>query len=204
MLLLNFVIAVGVTLFAYIPPGNINLTAVQMAVNKGMKQTLIFITTFSVFEACFTYGLMLFADWFADRKDIIYWLDWILILVFVILGVNSLRNSNVELKKENKNEKRDGIRTGIILGIVNPIQIPFWMIVGTYLISNEWIVTDGFGLEIFAIGAALGAFITLYLFAVFAKHIQQKFSISTKLINKGVAMIFFCLVILQLGKIFLF
>lgn len=201
---MNFLIAMGVTLFAYIPPGNINLTAVQMAVNKGMKQTLAFIITFSVFEACFTYVLLIFADWFSDKKDFIFWLDWILILVFILLGINSLRGSTKELSDNYKNSKSDGVKTGILLGIINPIQIPFWLLVGAYLISNDWIITEGWGLEVFACGAALGAFITLYLFAIFAQHIQSKFSLSTQIINKGVAIIFFCLAILQLLKIFCF
>jgi len=204
MLFLNFIVAIVVNFLGYIPFGNINLTAVQMSVNRGMKQTLIFIITFSVFEACFTYVLMRFADWFADRKDIIHWLDWILILVFLILGISSLKNSTKEFKEKDSHRKRDSIRTGILLGLFNPMQIPFWMIGGTYLISNNWVDPEGLGLEIFAVGAAIGAFLALYLFAKFARYIKEKFSLSSRIINRSVAGIFFALIIFQLGKIFIF
>lgn len=204
MLLLNFIVAIVVNFIGYIPFGNINLTAVQMSVNRGMKQTLVFITTFSIFEACFTYVLMRFADWFADRKDIIHWLDWILIFVFLLLGIHSLKSSRKELKEEDNHRKRDSIRTGILLGLFNPMQIPFWMIGGTYLISNDWVNPDGIGLEVFAVGAAIGAFAALYLFAKFARYIKEKFSLSSKVINRSVAGIFFALIIVQLCKIYIF
>ena len=200
---LNFIVAIVVNFLGYLPFGNINLTAVQMSVNRGMKQTLVFITTFSIFEACFTYVLMRFADWFADRKDIIHWLDWILILVFLVLGISSLKNSKKEFKEEDQHRKRDSIKTGILLGLFNPMQIPFWMIGGTYLISNNWVNPDGLGLEIFAVGAAIGAFLALYLFARFARYIKKKFSLSSRVINRSVAAIFFILIVFQLCKIFI-
>ncbi len=204
MLFVNLIVAIVVNFVGYLPFGNINLTAVQISVNKGMKQALVFITTFSVFEAFFTYLLMRFAEWFAEKEHLIYWLDWILVFIFIVLGINSWSNSKKEFKKAETHRKRDSIRTGILLGLFNPMQIPFWMIGGTYLISNNWISTDGLGLEIFGVGAAIGAFLALYLFAKFARYIQEKFSLSSKVINKSVAIIFFILVVIQLTKIIFF
>jgi threonine/homoserine/homoserine lactone efflux protein len=201
MFLLTFIVAIVVNFVGYLPFGNINLTAVQISVNKGMKQALVFILTFSIFEACFTYVLMRFAEWFATKKDLIHWLDWILIAVFIILGTSSWSTAKKELKKNTNHRKRDSIKTGIILGIFNPMQIPFWMIGGTYLISHQWITTEGFGLEIFAVGAAIGAFSALYLFAKFAQYIQNKFALSHQIINKSVACIFFALAIIHIVKL---
>lgn len=204
MLFTNLLVAIVVNFLGYLPFGNINLTAVQMSVNKGMKQALIFITTFSVFEAFFTYFLMRFAEWFAEKQEYIHWLDWVLIAVFIILGINSWSNAQKEPDATYKHRKRDSVKTGIILGIFNPMQIPYWMIGGTYLIANGWISTEGWGLEVFGVGAAIGAFLALYVFARFACYIQGKFSLSSRIINKSVAVIFFILVAVQLGKIFLF
>lgn len=204
MLFINLIVAIVVNFLGYLPFGNINLTAVQISVNKGMKQALVFITTFSIFEAFFTYLLMRFAEWFAEKEELIYWLDWVLVFIFVVLGVNSWSNSKSEFKEPETHRKRDSIKAGILLGLFNPMQIPFWMIGGTYLISNEWISTQGLGLEVFGLGAALGAFLALYLFAKFARYIQEKFSLSSKVINKSVAIIFFILVTIQLAKILFF
>lgn len=203
MLLQNLIVAIVVNFIGYLPFGNINLTAVQLSTNRGLKQALIFVSTFSVFEAFFTYLLLQFAEWFAERKDLIHWLDWILVVIFAILGVSAWRSAGKrDFQEKERCRKRDSIRLGIILGIFNPMQIPFWMIGGTYLISNGWVDPDNLGLEVFAVGAAIGAFLALYLFARFAIYIKEKFSLSSKAINKSVAIIFFILILVQLGKIY--
>ena len=67
MLLQNLIVAIVVNFIGYLPFGNINLTTVQLSTNRGLKQALIFVTTFSVFEAFFTYLLLQFAEWFAAQ-----------------------------------------------------------------------------------------------------------------------------------------
>lgn len=200
MLLLTFLVAIVVNFLGYIPLGNINLTSIQISINKGLKQATIFATSFSIVEALFTFILMNFAEWFASKKDLLNWLGWILVLVFITMGIISLIQATKETKPKEETRKRDSIRTGIILGIFNPMIIPFWTIGGTYLIANNWITTKGLGLEIFAIGAGLGSFLCLYLFARFAQYIQNKFSFNHKIINRSIAAVFFGLAIFQISK----
>ncbi len=200
MYVLTFLVAVAVNFVGYIPFGNINLTAVQLSVNRGLKQAVIFILSFSVVEALFTYVLMRFAEWFAGKENLLHLLDYILIIIFLVMGIVTWRIANHE-SKPKEYRKRDSIRYGIFLGIFNPMQIPFWMIGGTYLISNKWIETAGFGLEIFALGAGIGAFSCLYLFAHFARYIQEKFTLSNRLINRSVAVVFFVLALIHIIKI---
>lgn len=86
---------------------------------------------------------------------------------------------------------QESIKYGILLGFLNPMQVPFWMITGTYLITHEWILDGKLALVIFSIGAAGGAFLALFLYAKFAKYIQSKFALSNKFINTGIAVLFF-------------
>jgi threonine/homoserine/homoserine lactone efflux protein len=182
----------------YIPLGNINLTSVQISVNRGMKQALYFVTSFSFVDILSTYILMRFAEWFASHEKWLHFLDWVLIVIFLTMAYTSL--NAVEHPKEVQYRRRDSVRYGIILGIFNPMQIPFWMIGGTYLISHNWITTKGWGLGIFAVGAGLGAFLCLYLFAKFAKYIQEKFSLSSRIINRSIAVVFFLLALIHIIK----
>lgn len=199
MLLLTFLVAFIINFAGYIPLGNINLTTVQLSVNRGMKQTLYFLITFACIDTLSTYILMSFAEWFAGHQNWLRVLDYLLITVFVIMGYLSWYTSTHP--KAVKYRKRDSIRYGIILGIFNPMQIPFWMIGGTYLISHHWITTQGPGLELFSLGAGLGAFCCLYLFARFARYIQEKFALSTKIINRSIAVVFFVLAAIHLVKV---
>lgn len=204
MLLLTFFVAVAVNFIGYIPLGNINLTAMQISINKGLKQVVIFATSFALVEGIFTYILMRFAEWFATKKDFMGWLEWIMVGIFLLMGILSYRQSKKDRKPMQDVKKRDSIRTGIILGVFNPMIIPFWTIGGTYLIAHHWIVTEGLGLEIFAVGASVGSFSCLYLFGRFAQYIQNKFSFSNNVINKGIAVMFFALAILQTVRLTLF
>lgn len=200
MLLLTFIVAFVVNFVGYIPLGNINLTTMQVSINKGLKQAIILITSFSILEGIFTFILMNFAEWFASKKDFLNWLGWILVVVFVVMGSISFYQASKPVVKKERPKSSDSIRTGIVLGIFNPMIIPYWAIGGTYLIANNWITIEGLGLEIFSIGAAIGSFLCLYLFAKFALYIQERFSFSSKIINRSIGFMFFALAILQTSK----
>lgn len=189
-----------INFLGFIPLGNINLTTIQISINKGLKQAFIFVITFSIVEGLFTYVLMRFAAWFATKQMLLFWLDWVLVAVFIIMGAISWVQAKTEITDVIEIRKRDSIRMGIILGVFNPMIIPFWMIGGTYLISHQWITTQGLGLELFALGAGFGAFICLYLFGRFAQYIQNRFAFNAKIINKCIAITFFCLAMLQICK----
>ena len=77
------------------------------------------------------------------------------------------------------------------MGILNPVQVPFWLITGSYLITHQWIVTGVVALIIFSIGSAGGAFLCLFIYARSAKYVQRKLDLSNKTINTGIALLLF-------------
>ena len=102
----------------------------------------------------------------------------------------------MEIKKGNAKadySKKDSIRYGMLLGVLNPMQIPYWLFVGTYLISHEWIDIGYISLTIFSIGSGIGAGVALYGFARFAQYIQTKFALSSYVVNRAIALLFFAL-----------
>lgn len=191
MLFLNFLIGLLVNFVGYIPLGNVNLTVVQLTINRGAKSAMYFIVSFSVVEFFFTYTIMHFADWFAAQQRYLYWLDWILIFVFLVLGLFSWFNN--QKSREVNYSAKDSVRYGLILGLVNPMQIPFWMIGGTYLIGNGWVATGKGALSVFSLGSALGSFLCLLAFAEFSAYLNNKFAFSSKVINRSIAAVFFLL-----------
>ena len=95
---------------------------------------------------------------------------------------------------------RESIRYGILLGIINPMQIFFWMIAGTYLLAHQWILPGWFALIVFSLGSAAGSFLCLYAYAKSARYIQSKFALSTQVINTSIAVLFFGLAIYHVIK----
>ena len=189
MIFLTFFIGLIANFIGYIPPGNINLAVVQVTLNRGLKQALQFIIAFSCVEFFFTYFIMHAARWLSGQVHLDTVIDWVMVILFTVLGVITWLHR--KKPPETNYSERDSIKYGILLGFLNPMQIPFWMITGTYLITHEWIEDGRIALVIFSIGSAAGAFLCLFLYAKFAEYIQSKFALSTKVINTGIAILFF-------------
>lgn len=200
MLFLTLFLGIILNMLGYIPPGNINLTVVQITITRGIRQALYFIIAFSSVEVLFTFGVMRFVQWLSSEIKLGDIIDVIMILMFGILGVITWR-SRKEMPKTDYS-KKDSIRYGMLLGVINPMQIPYWLFVGTYLISHEWINIGYLSLIIFSIGSGIGAGLALYGFARFAQYIQEKFDLSSYIVNKGIAILFFVLSGYHICKVF--
>ena len=190
MIFLTFFIGLIANFVGYIPPGNINLSLMQLTINRGLKQALQFITAFSCVEFFFTFFIMHAAKWLSAQVKLDTIIDWVMVVLFGVLGTITWIDRKTPPESKNYSE-HDSIKYGILLGFLNPMQIPFWMITGTYLITHEWIDTGKLDLVIFSIGSAAGAFLCLFLYAKFADFIQKRFALSNKFINTGIAILFF-------------
>jgi len=198
MIFLTFFLGVVCNFIGYVPPGNINLTLVQITINRGIKQSLYFISAFSFVEFFFTLLIMYGADWLSQQMHLDTIIDWVMVVLFGVLGFETWNNRNEQ--PSQKYSSNDSIKYGLILGVVNPMQIPFWLITGTYLITHEWIETTGFQLLVFSLGSALGAFLCLYIYARSANYIKNKFALSSKIINKSIAVLFWSFAVYHIFK----
>lgn len=154
-----------------------------------MKQALQFIIAFSCVEFFFTFFIMHAAKWLAEQVNLDIVIDWVMVVLFLTLGIITWLNR--KRPPETKYSERASIKYGILLGFVNPMQVPFWMICGTYFITHQWILDGNIALIVFSIGSAGGSFLCLFLYAKFAQYIQSKFALSTKVINTAIAILFF-------------
>jgi threonine/homoserine/homoserine lactone efflux protein len=189
MIFLTFFIGLIANFIGYIPPGNINLTLVRITVNRSFKQAMQFIIAFSCAEFIFTFIIMHAAKWLSAQVHLDVIIDWVMFALFLVLGTLTWLNRTKPPKA--KYSEHASIKYGILLGFINPMQVPFWMICGTYLITHQWILDGNFALVIFSIGSAGGAFLCLFLYARFAQYIQSKFALSNRIINTAIAILFF-------------
>jgi threonine/homoserine/homoserine lactone efflux protein len=189
MIFLTFFLGFIANFIGYIPPGNINLTLVRITTNRGMKQAMQFIIAFSSVEFFFTFFIMHAAKWLSAQVHLDVVIDWVMFALFLVLGTITWLARNKPPKA--KYSEHASIKYGMLLGFINPMQVPFWMICGTYLITHQWIEIGNVALVIFSIGSAAGAFLCLFLYARFAQYIQNKFALSNKIINTAIAVLFF-------------
>src|ERR1700753_2982098 len=152
MIFLTFFLGLAANFVGYIPPGNINLTLVQITINRGFKQALQFCIAFSCVEFFFTYFIMHAAKWLSEQVHLDVIIDWVMFALFLVLGTITWLNR--KKPPEANPGEHASIKYGILLGFLNPMQIPFWMITGTYLITHEWILDGKLALVIFRLGSA--------------------------------------------------
>jgi threonine/homoserine/homoserine lactone efflux protein len=211
MLLLTFLIGVVLNAVGYIPPGNINLTLAQLTINRGMRQAWGFIIAFSTVEVFFTFGMMRFARWVSSDVDIdtiklggiqlSLLVDVFMIVLLLVMATLAWKNRDQAYQPRTQQESRKGsVLLGLVLGVLNPVQIPFWLFFGNYIILHEWISTTYISLIIFSIGSGLGSAIALYGYAHFAQYIQEKFALSSRLINKCISIFLYCLALYLIVK----
>jgi threonine/homoserine/homoserine lactone efflux protein len=106
------------------------------------------------------------------------WLEYageVAIPVFLLLGILLWRSDKKTPILEHK-ENNSGLKNfshGFLFGIVNPQLLPFWFAVLAFLNGfmriqtwNQWIV--------FSAGSALGAFMCLYLLALYTEKKKEK------------------------------
>ncbi len=199
MLFLTLFLGIILNMLGYIPPGNINLTVVQITITRGVRQAMYFIAAFSAVEVLFTFGIMRFVQWLSSEINLENTIDIVMVFMFGVLGVLTWR-SRKEMPKADYS-KKDSIKYGLLLGVINPMQIPYWLFIGTYLISHEWIDIGYLSLSVFSIGSGIGAALALYGFVRFAQYIQERFALSSYIISKSIALLFFTLSTYHVGKI---
>jgi threonine/homoserine/homoserine lactone efflux protein len=199
MILFTFVLGLAINAVGYVPPGNINLTLAQITVNRGMRQAWSFILAFSVVEVFFTFGMMRFIRWTSSdiNDDTEIWgfplgvlVDSFMIVLLLAMGVLAWTTRN-KAHKPDSDSRKGSVAYGAFLATFNPLQIPFWLFCGNFIVIRNWIDTDYLSLVIFSLGSASGAGLALYGYAHFARYIQDKFALSSALINKSIAIFLF-------------
>ncbi|MGY3053495.1 threonine/homoserine/homoserine lactone efflux protein [Pedobacter sp. UYEF25] len=202
MLFLTFFLGLALNAMGYIPPGNINLAVAQISINKGMRQVWHFILSFSCVEVFFTFGMMRFARWAmsdlnpnasVSEVKLGTLVDCFMIILLTVMGVITWVNRKKQVVTKGQAKGSDSIWYGMILGVLNPVQIPFWLFFGNYVILHNWINTDYLSLILFSLGSGFGSALALYCYAHFANYIQEKFTLSNLIINKSIAIFLFCL-----------
>lgn len=203
MLFLTLIIGILLNAMGYIPPGNINLTVAQLTINKGMRQAMYFILSFSCVEVFFTFGMMRFARWVSSDINLNSnvsevrlgtFIDVFMIVLFIVMGtITWLGRNKIPKTREDKRSKKGSVFYGMLLGVLNPVQIPFWLFFGNYIILHEWIKTTYLYLVIFSFGSGLGSAVALYGYAHFARYIQEKFALSSRFINTSIAIFLWAL-----------
>ena len=154
-----------------IPPGSLNLTVLQLSLEKKISIALRFALAVSIIEYPYTWIGVHFQYLISSSPVVVENFQLIAAIVMTALGVYNLwptRTPTGFAKKFNES----GFRRGIVLSILNPMAIPYWMGFTAYLKAQGWIdlATPGL-LHSYVLGTSIGAMALLTVLVFFAQRL---------------------------------
>lgn len=136
-----FFLAFGISFLGSIPPGSINISVMQLSIQQQRGAALSLALGAVLIESIYA-GISLSFLQLLSEKELLYQiLMWITGLGLMILGmINFFSSSSSKSFNHEKNtRKRNSFLKGVFLGLINPLSIPFWLGMTTYLSSNGWL-----------------------------------------------------------------
>jgi threonine/homoserine/homoserine lactone efflux protein len=186
-LLVNFMAGAVVSFLGSLPVGILNVSIVQISLQKGLKAALLFAFACAVIELGYSYIAVRMTEALVDFAMYKHPIQLFSIAMFLVAGIYYIR------KKPSSREAKYSLgpfSLGIVLSIVNVIAIPFWLVYTTVLSTYQWIDVDS-AKEIawFVTGISLGTLLGLMTFALLSQRINKRFSLQSTLVNKIVGVL---------------
>jgi threonine/homoserine/homoserine lactone efflux protein len=187
---INFILAFFFSFIGTIPPGTINLTCIQLGLEKKMNVAWRFSITAAVMEYPYAWIAVEFAEWITSSPVVVENMQLITAVAMTVIGLLTLWSANKPSTFSTK-LSNSGYLRGFILSVLNPLAIPFWVGTTAYLNSLHWIdLSTPLRLHSYLLGVCLGTFAILIMLVYLAKRVVSQFGQNSWL-NKipGIALI---------------
>lgn len=167
-----FVVGLIFSFLGSIPPGTLNLSVLQLGLERKTAVALRFALAVSIVEYPYAWIALQFEAWLTASPAVTENFQLITAVVMLVLGVLNVwtaRKPSAIITRFNES----GFRRGIVLSLLNPMAIPFWVVVTAYLKAQKWIDLSTPGLmHSYILGTSVGAMLLLTLFAVLAHRLS--------------------------------
>ena len=167
-LTIAFLLGLFFSFIGSIPPGTLNITVLQLGIEKKVNIALRFALAVAIVEYPYAWIGVVFESWITSRPVIIEHFQLITAVVMTAIGIMNLMASD---KPGGFAARLDqsGFRRGAILSILNPMAIPFWIAITAYLKSNGWLdLSTAWLIQAYVIGTSVGVLLILLIFIFLA------------------------------------
>ena len=199
---LGLIISIG----GIIIPGMLNMTIAKISINENQKQALnfalgavvvVFIQSFlGTYFAKFLDANPVFSE---GLKKIGTFIFIGLTVAFFIMGLNSKKKKEVEVKIE---QKRNRFFYGMALSAFNMFAIPWYALTTLMMSSKDLFNYDMLSILLFSLSAAVGTYFVFYLYARFFQLIEHRLTFIVKNINFLIAFLTGIVAISSLYKMY--
>jgi threonine/homoserine/homoserine lactone efflux protein len=187
-----------------LPLGSLNIAAMQIALEENKKNAFAFAMGVAIVEIVYVRISLQAMDWVMEHQQLFYSMEWITVAIFLILAGSSFW---VAFKKQGAtknillNNKINRFWLGLSMSAINPVQIPFWFIWSTYLLSNKVLLPTQTQFNSYTTGIGVGTITALTIFIYAGSWLVTKLNASQKMINFVVGVVLLVSAIIQLYKV---
>jgi len=201
MVLQVYLIAFFISYLGSIPPGTINVSTMQYAMQQHLRTAFYFALAASLTEFFYAGATVRFQLFLSEKQEFSQYFQAISGVAMIVLGLINFfaKRTKVQLRPNNS-KARSGFKKGVILGIANPLTIPFWLAITAYLQSNNLISLEGSFFWYYLIGIATGTFALLLTVIQLGKRFQQ-IAENHLIVNQLPGLLFFFMGLWNLGAL---
>ncbi|WP_158845855.1 LysE family translocator [Algibacter sp. L1A34] len=186
---ITFIFFLGLVfaLVGVIPPGLLNMTAAKISLKEGHVRGIMFSVGACVVVIIQTSIAAVFALYLSRNHDVIDVLQRVAFVVFVLVTIYFLFIAKSEPKEQVEPKVRSkGSRffQGVFLSGINVFPIPYQAYITITLASFGWLDFSQTSIISYVAGAAMGTFVTLYMYIFFFDKIKSKTLTSQKNMNR--------------------
>jgi threonine/homoserine/homoserine lactone efflux protein len=205
----HFLVGLFVAFVASLPLGPVNLAVIQAALNKGRRAayTIAFGAVFTEVLYCAMAVLgthLIFSNQAAEAQALLYLKIASVPLLFALAYYDLTRIiPRPRLQIEGQVIKRNkvlqsGFLLGFSLNLFNPVLLPYWFGISSYLSARGWLENTQGPLYLYVLGVAAGTFGVMALITQIALNRNRSLSYRTRVyISRGIGMLFFVFAIYQ-------
>lgn len=203
-LLAIFFTGMLISFLGSLPLGSLNVSAMQVAITENTRNAIQFSLGVAVVEILYVRLSLQGIDWVLANQHLFYILEWLTVFIFIVMAASSFwvaSKKNTATKNILLNNKMNRFWLGFTMSAINPVQIPFWFIWSTYLLSNKILLPVALHFNIYTAGIGIGTLTGLALFIFAGRWLLQKLNASHRIINIIVGVVFIVSAAIQLYRI---
>lgn len=199
-----FGIGLLISLLGSLPLGSLNVMAFQIYLKEGLLNAVYFSLGVALVEVIYVRISLVAMKWVLRNRKLFRALEWFTIALFLFLAVYTFISSTKHgAEGDNAISKIQTHRflLGIFLCAINPVQIPFWFLWSTYLVSSKKLETRNDHYNFYCVGIGIGTLIgeSLYMFG--GEWLVKKIGANQQHINYFVALVFLVTALIQLYRV---
>lgn len=193
-----------------LPLGNLNVTAVRLALASGVRKAYQFSIGVVLVEIVYLYFCMQGVSRAHQYSTAFITLRWLMVLLLLTMAAHCLittlrkktgENSDHQQKTRERTKTRfTGFVLGLGLSAINVLQIPYWTGWITIARQNNWVGMDHTA-YLFILAAGLGTFVCLAIFILAGRKLSSWLTRKKKAFDLAFGMTFFVVALVQLYDI---